>query len=151
MDSPRNIAVLSDTHNYLPEKLLDRLSSADEIWHLGDVSDPEILSSIRSLDKPTFVVRGNMDVTSAWPEKLELERNGLRFALQHRPPTSIPLGVKAVLFGHLHYQVNENSEGIRLLNPGAINGPRNGSVASFAWLKITTDGQWSWDVEALPE
>ena len=151
MNSPLKVAVLSDTHNHLPKTLLDRLSSADEIWHLGDVSDPEILSSIRSLDKPTFVARGNMDFTSAWPEKLVLERHGLKFALQHHPPTSIPLGVKAVLFGHLHYQVNENHEGVRLLNPGAINGPRNGSTASFAWLEINANGQWSWDVEALPE
>ena len=151
MESPLKIAVISDTHNYLPATLLDRLSSADEIWHLGDVSDPEILSSIRSLDKPTVVVRGNMDFTSSWPEKLELERRGLKFALQHRPPTSIPNGVKAVLFGHLHYQVNEIHEGARLLNPGAINGPRNGSIASFAWLEINSDGQWNWNVEVLTE
>jgi len=149
MGSSLKIAVISDTHNSLPSSLLERLAEAEEIWHLGDVSDPEILDSIRGLGKSTLVVRGNMDFTSSWPERLELERNGVHFVLQHRPPTSIPPSANAVLFGHLHYQVNENQNGIRLLNPGAINGPRNGSAASFAWLKIAEDGQWTWDVEAI--
>jgi predicted phosphodiesterase len=31
------IAVISDTHDHLPEGLAERFATADEIWHLGDV------------------------------------------------------------------------------------------------------------------
>jgi len=143
------IAVISDTHDFLPSNLLQRLSDADEIWHLGDVCDPEILRRIRSLEKPIQVVKGNMDFNPEWPKTLELQRNGRTFVLQHKPPVAIAHAVDAHLFGHLHYPVSETRDGTKLLNPGAINGPRNNSVASFAWLKIEENGSWNWQTESL--
>jgi len=32
-----SIFVLADTHNKLPQKIVDLAAEADEIWHLGDV------------------------------------------------------------------------------------------------------------------
>ena len=42
------IAVISDTHDRYPATLPERLRAADEIWHLGDVCDPEILAEVRA-------------------------------------------------------------------------------------------------------
>ena len=38
------IAVIADTHDRYPPGLPGRLAGADEIWHLGDVCEPETLA-----------------------------------------------------------------------------------------------------------
>lgn len=146
MDTLLKIAVISDTHNHVPNSLLDLLIEANEIWHLGDVCSPTVLSSIEALDKPLTVVEGNMDPHGLWPDTRVLERQGLRFKLQHLPPRSVSEEVDAVLFGHLHCPSQENRGGTRILNPGAITGPRQGSKSCFSWLTIYADKSWSWDV-----
>ena len=53
MDSALNIAVISDTHDNVPENLISAIESADEIWHLGDICQLESLQRLRSLG-PSF-------------------------------------------------------------------------------------------------
>jgi putative phosphoesterase len=146
---PRAIAVISDTHGNVPDRLLTRLRSAREIWHLGDVTRPEILIPIQKLGRPLVVVKGNCDPYGSWPETRDLEREGFRFRLQHHPPYGYLENTDAVLYGHLHQPLDDIEHGVRSLNPGAITGPRNGSAASFAWLTFPQPGQWTWVVEAL--
>lgn len=143
------IAVISDTHNRLPDTLLDRIRPADEIWHLGDVCRPETLDTLDALSSKRFTVQGNNDPYFLWEERLILERNGRRFRLQHMPPRNIDPGLTALLFGHMHYPIKENCNGPWILNPGAITGPRNQSPSSFAWLRISSDGDWTWEIESL--
>lgn len=145
----RNIAVISDTHGRVPERLLERLSAADEIWHLGDVTRPDILIPLQALGLPLVVVQGNCDPHGAWPETRDLERQGFRFRLQHRPPVGYLADTDAILYGHLHRPLDDTERGVRALNPGAITGPRNGSAASFAWLTFPDATQWNWEIEAI--
>lgn len=143
------IAVISDTHGRVPDRLLDRLSDAHEIWHLGDVTRPDILIPITNLGSPLIVVKGNCDPYGPWPETRSLERRGLNFRLQHHPPHGYLANTEAILYGHLHQPLDDDCQGVRALNPGAVTGPRNGSCASFAWLRIPDIGSWSWEVELL--
>ncbi|MBK1876604.1 metallophosphoesterase family protein [Pelagicoccus mobilis] len=145
----RNIAVISDTHGTVPDRLLTHLSEADEIWHLGDVTRPDILIPIQNLGRPLIVVNGNCDPRGTWPETRQLEREGCTFHLQHRPPPIAIPSNDAILFGHLHRPIDETMDGIRILNPGAITGPRHGSASSFAWLRFPEPGKWTWKVTAL--
>lgn len=143
------IAVISDTHNTLPSQLVDRLATADEIWHLGDVTSSNTIAPLQKLDTPLSVVCGNCDPSYIWPDFLELERNGHTFRLQHRPPRSLGKGLDAILYGHLHQPLQDDWQGTRILNPGAINAPRNGSLSSFAWIHFHKDGSWTWEIETL--
>ena len=144
---PDRIAVISDTHDRLPDRLLARLAESEEIWHLGDVTRPAVIEPLRDLAAPLAVVRGNCD-PDLWPMQLEVERHGYRFRLQHQPPRSGSDGVSAILYGHLHQPLQDNWQGMRILNPGAITGPRNGSTSSFAWIRFHQSG-WSWEIETL--
>ncbi len=145
-----SIAVISDTHGSLPDRLLDRLKQADEIWHLGDVTQPDIISPIQSLGRPLSVVEGNCDPADIWPRQLELKRHGHLFRLHHLPPRELPDdALAAVLYGHLHRPLQNSHNAVRILNPGAVNGPRDGSVSSFAWIRFSANRSWSWDVETL--
>jgi putative phosphoesterase len=142
------IAVISDTHNHFPAKLPARLKGADEIWHLGDVSEPALLVEIEQLGAPLRIVLGNCDSYPGWPLVLELERGGLRFHLVHIPPAHAPADTQVVLHGHTHIARDETDElGVRWLNPGAISRPRRGP-ASFAWLTVE-GGRLSWKLVAL--
>ena len=81
-----SIFVLADTHNKLPQKIIDLAREADEIWHLGDVCEPMILDELRAVGPQVTVVRGNCDSSSEWPLVVDLVRDGLRFRLEHIPP-----------------------------------------------------------------
>lgn len=131
------IAVISDTHDRVPAGLLDRLADADEIWHLGDVCEPEILTDFAALGRPLHVVLGNNEWHNLWPLELRLERAGHRFDLVHIPPRRAPAGARFVLHGHTHVPRDEtDAQGVRWLNPGCITRPRDGSTRGFAWLTV---------------
>lgn len=143
------IAVISDTHDHLPDALPPLLDRATEIWHLGDVCAPSTLNPLQPLGKPLFVVRGNCDASRSWPLTLVLEREGFRFQLQHLPPGVAPGPLDAILYGHLHKPQQENWQGVRILNPGAVTQPRGGSSRSFAWIRFPDSGGWTWEVETF--
>jgi putative phosphoesterase len=142
------IAVIADTHNKLPEHLVEALASADEIWHLGDVTSEDVINRVRSLGKPVRVIRGNCDSYEHWPERLRLERGGRTFLLIHAPPRK-PAGAEFLLHGHTHVPRDEMVDGIRLLNPGTVGKPNRGAPPSWAWLTIGEDGEVGWEVVRL--
>lgn len=138
------IAVLSDTHDRLPEAVSRKLRDADEIWHLGDVCEPAIIHELGALGPPLRVVAGNCD-DHPWPPTLDLERAGVRFHLEHIPPARAPAGAQVVLHGHWHVPRDETDPaGVRWLSPGAISDPRGGSAAGFAWLTVEPKKPLGW-------
>jgi putative phosphoesterase len=144
------IAVISDTHDWMPPELPARLATADEIWHLGDVCEPDTLAELGALGKPLLVVLGNNESHSLWPLELTVERAGRKIFLTHIPPGRIPAGVEIVLHGHTHVPRDEtDANGVRWLNPGCIYRPRRGARAGFAWLMLAEGQPPVWQLEAL--
>jgi uncharacterized protein len=138
-----SIFVLADTHNKLPQKVVDLARKADEIWHLGDVCAEILLDELRALGPPVTIVRGNCDSDSDWPLVVDLARGGWRFRLEHIPPDVPPDDVDVVLHGHTHVARNEKRGGVLFLNPGCVTRPNRGSPASVAWLDIA-NGKIKW-------
>jgi len=147
---PARIAVIADTHDKLPFKLLELVSGADEIWHLGDVCGEWLLDELRAGGKPLKVVRGNCDSVSDWPLTLDFERVGLRIRLVHIPPAAGPAGVDLVLHGHTHVPRHERVGKTVFLNPGCITRPKQGTPRSFAWLILYGNGEYRWESRRLP-
>ena len=54
------IGLLSDTHGYIDDKLLDFFKDVDEIWHAGDVGNSSVIDELEKL-KPVRAVFGNID------------------------------------------------------------------------------------------
>lgn len=140
------IAVISDTHDFMPEALPSRVEAADEIWHLGDVCEPATLAELARLGPPLRVVRGNCDAFTGWPLDLALEREGVRFYLTHIPPTRIPRGANVVLHGHTHVPRDEQCGNVRWLNPGSAAQPRGGCWPSFGWLEVQAKKLTRWEI-----
>ena len=144
------IAVISDTHDWMPPGLPGRLAAADEIWHLGDVCEPDTLAELEALGKPLHIVLGNNESHNLWPLELRLERAGRIFFLTHIPPGRAPAGAGFVLHGHTHVPRDEiDEDGVRWLNPGCISRPKMNGRAGFAWLLLEKDQPPEWRLEAL--
>lgn len=144
------IAVIADTHDRVPPALPGRLAGADEIWHLGDVCEPEILMYFQEPGRPLHVVLGNNEWHELWPLQLRLERAGRQFLLTHIPPNRAPAGVGFLLHGHTHVPRDEvDGYGVRWLNPGCITRPNRGAPASFAWLTLEPGKPVGWELVKL--
>ncbi|MCX6967551.1 MAG: metallophosphoesterase family protein [Verrucomicrobia bacterium] len=140
------IAVLADTHNRLPLHVPRAIARADEIWHLGDVTDEAVLDALQALGRPFLVVRGNCDFSPDWPLVLDLEREGFAVRLTHIPPKEVPLGIDLLLHGHTHVPRNERIGTTRFLNPGSVGKANHGAPTSYAWLELTRNLPLKWEI-----
>jgi len=140
------IAVLADTHNRLPLHLAREIAEADEIWHLGDVTEESCLEPLCALGRPLLVVQGNCDYTAHWPLTLDLEREGFSIRLIHIPPLMAPPGVDLLLHGHTHVPRNERIGATRFLNPGTVGKPNRGAPTSYAWLELLRGLPPKWEI-----
>ena len=143
------IAVLADTHNRLPVHLLPRLATADEIWHLGDVTGEKLLLPIYELNRALHVVRGNCDSCEHWPWVVDFEREGYFIRLVHIPPLEPPPAIDLLFHGHTHIPRNERIGTARFYNPGSVGKPNKGAPASYAWLELIRGRTPKWEVERV--
>jgi putative phosphoesterase len=122
------VGVLSDTHNLLRPRVLERLAGCERILHGGDVGDLAILEQLRRI-APVDAIRGNTDsgaTAAALPETLTGSLDGLPFRIVHRREDAPPTWTREarlVVFGHTHRPELAWQGSCLLLNPGAC-GPR---------------------------
>ena len=143
------IAVLADTHDRLPPRILAAIGSADEIWHLGDVCNSAIEESLVATGIPLRLVRGNCDGNEAWPLTLDFTLEGYRIRLIHIPPTAAPPGTDLLFHGHTHRPRHEVIGRATFFNPGCITRPNRGAPASYAWLELLAGEAPRWTLEPV--
>ncbi len=56
----KKILLLSDTHNYIDENILNYCRQADEVWHAGDIGSNKVTDQIKQYAK-LRAVYGNID------------------------------------------------------------------------------------------
>ena len=56
----KKILLLSDTHSYIDDRILEYAQQADEIWHAGDIGDISVTDKLAAI-KPLRAVYGNID------------------------------------------------------------------------------------------
>lgn len=79
------IGLLSDTHSYLDESIFDYFAECDEIWHAGDIGDPQVADRLAAF-RPFRAVYGNIDdkdIQLRYPEDLRFEAEGLDVYMTH--------------------------------------------------------------------
>ncbi len=54
------ILLLSDTHSYIDDRIINYAQQADEIWHAGDIGDLKVTDALKKI-KPLRAVYGNID------------------------------------------------------------------------------------------
>lgn len=141
----KKILLLSDTHSYLDERILDYAQQADEIWHAGDFGNMEVVEKLEKI-KPLKGVYGNIDeakVRAEFPEVLRFKCEEVEVLMIHiggYPGKYSPLARKEILeqkpqlfiSGHSHILKVMYDEKNQLLhmNPGACG--------KIGWHKMRT-------------
>ena len=130
------VGIISDTHmprgaRRLTDACVERLLEVDLIMHAGDVMTAEALEAFGSIGPPLVAVHGNVDTVDLrqrLPAERTIEAGGARIAMVHDAgPASGRLErlrgrfpeADAVVFGHSHIPLHEQSGGFQIFNPGS--------------------------------
>ena len=131
----KNITLLSDTHNYLDERIFPYLEKCDEIWHAGDIGNLNIIDNLKQFAK-TRAVYGNIDNNTIRKElnrTLIFRCEEIKILMTHIGgyPGKYAKGIKEMLkdenpdifiSGHSHILkvINDKELNILHMNPGAM-------------------------------
>ncbi|HSJ69161.1 MAG TPA: metallophosphoesterase family protein [Anditalea sp.] len=131
----KKIGLISDSHGYIDEKVIQHLADVDEIWHAGDIGDINILENLPQ-GKKLRAVYGNIDDQAArakFPEEEIFDLEGVKVYMIHiggKPPRYAAgikkrineIGPKLFICGHSHICKVEFDKTTKSLymNPGAI-------------------------------
>ena len=138
-DGTLTIAAVADTHSQPHAAIRERLAAItpDAILHAGDIGDPAVIDQLAET-APVFVVRGNIDTRSTFPDVLTLDLLGgdrrLRIFLTHiavngpRLRADVARMARAeraslVVCGHSHVPFIGQERELTVFNPGSV-GPR---------------------------
>lgn len=131
----KKILLLSDTHSYIDDRILEYAKQADEIWHAGDIGDIGVMDQLEKI-KPVRAVYGNIDdhtVRAVYPLNNRFTLEGVDVWITHiggypgkynpkikndilsNPP-------KVFICGHSHILkvMPDKNLGLIHLNPGAV-------------------------------
>jgi putative phosphoesterase len=141
------IGVISDTHGYVAPVVPKAFADADLIIHAGDIGEPNVLETLKSI-APLAAVKGNMDF-GKWAVRLPLEDTveiggvGIHIIhdVQRLKTEGLSYAISAIVFGHSHRRVARETDGIFYLNPGSASYPKYGDTASVALLRLR-DGKF---------
>ena len=79
------ILLLSDSHSYIDDRILEYAKNADEVWHCGDFGNLEVIEKLEKI-KPLRGVYGNIDGTEIrkiFPEVLRFKCEEVEVLMIH--------------------------------------------------------------------
>lgn len=79
------ILLLSDTHSYIDDRILDYASKADEVWHAGDIGDLKVTDALQKVSS-LRAVYGNIDnaeIRREFPLNQRFEIQGVDVLMTH--------------------------------------------------------------------
>lgn len=129
------ILLLSDSHSYIDDRILEYAKNADEIWHCGDFGNMDVIEKLEKI-KPLRGVYGNIDGTEIrkiFPEVLRFKCEEVEVLMIHiggYPGKYTPLAKKKIeektpklfISGHSHIlkAMYDQKNQLLHLNPGAM-------------------------------
>jgi len=163
------IAVLSDTHDDLDERIIDLIKQCDLAIHAGDIGNREVLDAMQPKLGHVFAVAGNNDKPYLWavkdwnivknlPQQIELLLTAGKIAIEHGhehdmlKPDHADLRAahpeaRVIIYGHTHKQIiDEDAIDQVVVNPGAAGYTRNKGGPSC--MILTADNN-SWHFEVF--
>jgi len=139
------IGLLSDTHSYLDDAILQHIEGCDEIWHAGDFGNMAVADALAAV-RPLRGVYGNIDgqdIRGRYPEHLRFQCEEVDVWMTHiggypgrysphvkeeilRPPPTL------FICGHSHILKVMYDQKLQVLhlNPGA--------AGKQGWHKVRT-------------
>lgn len=128
------ILLLSDSHSYIDDRILEYAGQADEIWHGGDFGSMDVIEQLEKI-KPLKGVYGNIDnakIRSEFPEVNRFVCENVEVLMIHiggYPGKYTPLAKQEItkkapklfISGHSHIlkAMFDQKNNLLHLNPGA--------------------------------
>lgn len=135
------VGVVSDTHGWLDDALLEGLAGSDVIVHAGDICSRTDYERLREV-APLYACLGNNDYSYAYgPEVraiMTLRIGGLRWMLCHYRERIDPRVCDVAICGHTHRPYVEDVGRCTVMNPGSPTFPRTMLGPTFG--RIVVDG-----------
>lgn len=158
----KRIGLLSDTHGYLDDRILEYLGSCDEIWHAGDIGNVETAQKLSQL-KPLRAVSGNIDGTDLrqeYPMRLRFFCEQVEVLMVHiggypghySPDIRTELKLSApklFISGHSHILkvIYDKKYNVLHINPGAAG--LQGFHQIRTLIRFSIDGEEIKDLEVI--
>ena len=159
-----SVAIVSDTHSYLHPEIIKLVKRCDYAVHAGDIGCNQILKQLKPKKSRVIAVKGNNDHANLWDESEQDIVN----ELQHTATLDLPGGqlvvehgeshgfhspsheklrkahphARAIVYGHTHKQLVDQSSSPWILNPGAAGKTRTHGGASCIVLKANPIKAW---------
>jgi len=150
----KRIALLSDTHSYIDDRILNHVADADEVWHAGDIGDIAVTDELQKV-KPLKAVYGNIDnnvLRQEFEETLIFECEDVKVIMTHigGRPGKYNARVanllkehqpKLFICGHSHILAvkNDPAYNVLFMNPGAVGKHGFHPVRTMLRFSITDD------------
>ncbi|MEI7472620.1 MAG: metallophosphoesterase family protein [Chitinophagaceae bacterium] len=148
------IGLLSDTHGYLDDSILEHFQHCDEIWHAGDWGEGDLLEKLAAF-KPLRSVYGNIDslaIRNRFPEVLLFDCEAVKVMIKHiggYPPKYNTATKKQIKEAQPHIFISGHSHILKIMydeqlaclhmNPGAAG--KQGWHKVRTLIRFTIDGK----------
>ncbi|MBU8893747.1 MAG: metallophosphatase family protein [Bacteroidales bacterium] len=158
----KRIGLLSDTHAFTDEKIIDFFKDCDELWHAGDIGNIETADKISKL-KPLKAVYGNIDgqeVRIVYPKIQSFTCEKVKVLMTHIGgyPGKYEKGVKELIknfvpnifiSGHSHILkvIYDDKNKLLHINPGAAG--KSGLHKLQTAVRFIIDGKEIKDLEVF--
>lgn len=163
------IAIISDTHTVLDERIANVINQADIAIHAGDICCGSVLEKMHPKLGHIFAVTGNNDTIHTWhedhkevvdnlPDVATLQLPGGLLVVEHghehghQQPSHESLRkthpeARVIVYGHTHKQVCDKEKEPWVINPGAAGATR--TRGGPACLVLTASKDKDWTIEAM--
>jgi putative phosphoesterase len=160
------VAIVSDTHGHLDERIAAEVSACDYAVHAGDIGSAAVLRALLPRQRRVLAVRGNNDIPDKWPGEAEqldvlplewrLQLPGGELVVVHGHQYAGPAGARhrwlrqtypearLIVYGHSHRRVRDLSGTPWVVNPGAAGRVRTCGGPSCI---VLTAGPRSWELQ----
>ncbi|GEN77309.1 metallophosphoesterase family protein [Chryseobacterium hagamense] len=156
------ILLLSDSHSYIDDRILEYAGQADEIWHGGDFGSMDVIEQLEKI-RPLKGVYGNIDnakIRSEFPEINRFTCEEVEVMMIHiggypgkyTPPAKQEIAEKApklFISGHSHILkvMFDQKNNLLHLNPGACG--KQGWHKMRTMMRFAIDGAEIKDLEVI--
>ena len=131
----KKILLISDTHGYIDDRIIQYAKQSDETWHAGDIGELKVTDELKKVTT-IRAVHGNIDnnkIRAEYPENLRFQIEEMKIWITHiggypnkynqrirqeinnNPPDIFICG-----HSHILKVINDKKLNVLHINPGAI-------------------------------
>ena len=131
----KKILLISDTHGYIDDRIIQYAKQSDETWHAGDIGELKVTDELKKVTT-IRAVHGNIDnnkIRAEYPENLRFQIEEMKIWITHiggypnkynqrvrKEINTNPPDIFICGHSHILKVINDKKLDVLHINPGAI-------------------------------